>query len=110
MGADTLDSGLRQCALGPGKLYKTVFEELVKVCQAEAPDKQRKFRFRHPLLSLDSTMIPVCASLFDDWAKYVKAKGAVKVHAVLDNRGRGCNANCVNGGALGSQPVDNLRF
>jgi hypothetical protein len=69
----------------PWGLYKTVFEELVKVCQAEARDKQRKFRFRHPLLSLDSTVIPVCASMFD-WAKYVKTKGAVKVHTVLDNR------------------------
>jgi hypothetical protein len=69
----------------PWQLYKTVFEALVQVCQAEARDKQRKFRFRHPLLSLDSTVIPVCASMFD-WAKYVKTKGAVKVHTVLDNR------------------------
>ena len=69
----------------PWQLYKTVFEELVKVCQAEALEKQRKFRFRHPLLSLDSTVIPVCASMFD-WAKYVKTKGAVKMHTVLDNR------------------------
>jgi len=69
----------------PWQLYRTVFEELVKICQAEARDRQRKFRFRHPLLSLDSTVIPVCASMFD-WAKYVKTKGAVKVHTVLDNR------------------------
>jgi hypothetical protein len=69
----------------PWQLYKTVFEELVKVCQLEARDKQRKFRFQHPLLSLDSTVIPLCASMFD-WAKYVKTKGAVKVHTVLDNR------------------------
>jgi hypothetical protein len=69
----------------PWQLYRTVFEELIGVCQAEARDKQRKFRFRHPLLSLDSTVIPVCASMFD-WAKYVKTKGAVKVHTVLDNR------------------------
>lgn len=69
----------------PWRLYKTVFEELLKVCQSEARDKQRRFRFQHPLLSLDSTVIPVCASMFD-WAKYVKTKGAVKVHTVLDNR------------------------
>jgi hypothetical protein len=36
-------------------------------------------------LSLDSTVIPVCASMFD-WAKYVKTKGAIKAHTVLDNR------------------------
>ena len=69
----------------PWQLYRTVFEELVKVCQGEARQKRRKFRFKHPLLSLDSTVIPVCAAMFD-WAKYVKTKGAVKVHTVLDNR------------------------
>lgn len=69
----------------PWRLYKTVFEGLVQVCQAEAREKQRRFRFHHPLLSLDSTVIPVCASMFD-WAKYVKTKGAVKVHTVLDHR------------------------
>lgn len=69
----------------PWQLYETVFKELVQVCQCEAREKQRKFRFQHPLLSLDSTVIPVCASMFD-WAKYVKTKGAIKVHTVLDNR------------------------
>jgi hypothetical protein len=69
----------------PWQLYETVFKELVKVCQCEAREKQRPFRFQHPLLSLDSTVIPVCASMFD-WAKYVKTKGAIKVHTVLDNR------------------------
>jgi len=69
----------------PWQLYRTVFEELVKVCQGEARDKQRKFRFQHPLLTLDSTVIPVCVEMFE-WARYVKTKGAVKVHAVLDNR------------------------
>jgi len=69
----------------PWRLYRTVFEKLLEVCQLEARDKQRKFRFKHPLLTLDSTVIPVCVEMFD-WAKYVKTKGAVKVHTVLDNR------------------------
>jgi len=68
----------------PWQLYRTVFEELVQVCQAEAKDKKRKFRFRHPLLTLDATVIPVCVSMIE-WAKYVKTKGAVKMHMVLDN-------------------------
>ena len=68
----------------PWQLYRTVFEGLVQVCQAEAKDKKRKFRFRHPLLTLDATVIPVCVSMFE-WAKYVKTKGAVKMHMVLDN-------------------------
>ena len=68
----------------PWQLYRTVFEELVRLCQVEAKDKKRKFRFRHPLLTLDATVIPVCVSMFE-WAKYVKTKGAVKMHLVLDN-------------------------
>jgi diacylglycerol kinase len=69
----------------PWQLYRTVFEKLVEICQLEARDQHRKFRFRHPLLTLDSTVIPVCVEMFE-WAKYVKTKGAVKMHTVLDNR------------------------
>jgi Transposase DDE domain/Domain of unknown function (DUF4372) len=68
------------------RLYKTVFEQLVEVCQCEARTKKRKFRFHHQLLSLDSTVIPVCVEMFE-WAKYVRTKGAVKLHMVLDNQG-----------------------
>jgi|SRR5580704_3587250 hypothetical protein len=67
-------------------LYKTVFEQLVEVCQGEARSKKQKFRFQHQLLSLDSTVIPVCVEMFE-WAKYVRTKGAVKLHMVLDNQG-----------------------
>jgi Transposase DDE domain/Domain of unknown function (DUF4372) len=67
------------------QLYRTVFENLLEVCQSEARERHRKFRFKHPLVSLDSTVIPVCLKMFD-WAKYSKTKGAVKVHTVLDNR------------------------
>jgi hypothetical protein len=69
----------------PWQLYRTVFEQLVEICRSEARDKQRKFRFKHPLLSLDATVIPVCIEMFE-WAKYIRTKGAVKVHTVLDNR------------------------
>lgn len=69
----------------PWQIYRTVFENLVQICQGEARAQHRKFRFKHPLLSLDSTVIPVCLKMFD-WAKYTKTKGAVKVHTVLDNR------------------------
>lgn len=68
------------------QLYKTVFEGLVAVCQSEAKDKKRKFRFKHPLLTLDASVIPVCVSMFE-WARYVRTKGAVKLHLVLDNAG-----------------------
>lgn len=69
----------------PWQLYRTLFEQLVEVCQLEARSKRRKFRFHHPLLSLDSTVIPLCLKVFN-WAAYTRTKGAVKLHTVLDNR------------------------
>jgi Transposase DDE domain len=40
----------------------------------------------HPLLTLDSTLIDLCASLYD-WATYRRTKGAAKLHLVLDHQG-----------------------
>jgi len=69
----------------PWQLYQTVFEELLVQCHSVAAGK-RKFRFKNKLLSLDSTSIDLCASVFD-WAKYKRSKGAAKVHLLLDNEG-----------------------
>jgi hypothetical protein len=70
----------------PWQLYEGVFYVLLKRCQGEAAGQKRKFKFRHKLLSIDSTVIPLCLSMFD-WAKYKRAKGAVKLHMVLDHDG-----------------------
>ena len=68
------------------KIYEDVFRQLVSICQTEAKGQKARFRFRHPVMSLDSTTIPLCLSMFE-WAKYVRTKGAVKLHLVLDNQG-----------------------
>lgn len=47
---------------------------------------RHKFRFKHKLLSLDSSMVELCAEVFD-WAQYKRAKGALKLHLVLDHAG-----------------------
>ena len=70
----------------PWQLFEGVFYVLLERCRAEAVGAKRTFRFRHKLLSLDSTVIPLCLSMFD-WAKYKRAKGAVKLHMVLDHDG-----------------------
>jgi hypothetical protein len=70
----------------PWQLYETVFYNVLQRCQSEAKVLKRKFRFKHKLLSLDSTVIPLCLSVFD-WARYKRAKGAVKLHMVLDHDG-----------------------
>lgn len=70
----------------PWQLYQSVFHDLLEHCQRAAAGHKRKFRFKHKLLSIDSTTIALSLSLFD-WAQYQRSKGAVKLHLVLDHDG-----------------------
>jgi len=75
----------------PWQLQQTIFEQLLSKCQSLAASqpgtrKKRKFRFKNPLLSLDATVIDLCATMFD-WAKFRLTKGAVKLHLLLDHDG-----------------------
>ena len=69
----------------PWQLYRAVFEDLLARCQPLARGR-RKFRFKNKLVSLDSSVIDLCATLFD-WAKFRRTKGAVKLHLLLDHDG-----------------------
>ena len=69
----------------PWQLYRAVFEQLLGRCQAQVTSR-RKFRFKNKLVSLDSTVIDLCATLFD-WAKFRRTKGTVKLHCLLDHDG-----------------------
>jgi hypothetical protein len=69
----------------PWTLYQTVFFQLLARCRAVAQGR-RKFRFKSPLLSLDASVIDLCASVFD-WATFRRTKGAVKLHLLLDHEG-----------------------
>jgi len=69
----------------PWGLYQTLFFQLLARCQAVAKGR-RKFRFKNPLLSLDASVIDLCASVFD-WATFRRTKGAVKLHLLLDHDG-----------------------
>ena len=70
----------------PWQLYQTVFEELLKSCQSLAATKKRRFRFKHPLRSVDTSIIELCIKVFD-WARFQRTKGAVKLHLQLDHQG-----------------------
>jgi Domain of unknown function (DUF4372)/Transposase DDE domain len=70
----------------PWELYRSVFYDLLEHCQRAAAGQKRKFRFKHKLLSIDSTTIALSLSMFD-WAQYKRSKGAVKLHLVLDHDG-----------------------
>jgi hypothetical protein len=68
----------------PWQLYQRIFYQLLARCQAIAPGK--KFRFKNKLLSLDATIIDLCAEMFP-WATFRRTKGAVKLHFTLDHDG-----------------------
>jgi hypothetical protein len=68
----------------PWELYEKLFYDLLAQCQAISPRK--KFRFKNRLLTLDSTTIELCASMFD-WAHWRHSKGAAKLHLLLDHQG-----------------------
>lgn len=68
----------------PWALYQTVFYQLLERCQTVAGPK--KFRFKNKLLSLDTTVIDLCADVFP-WATFRRRKGAVKLHFTLDHDG-----------------------
>jgi hypothetical protein len=68
----------------PWELFERLFYDLLAQCQALSPRK--KFRFKNRLLSLDSTTVELCASMFD-WAHWRQTKGAVKLHLLLDHEG-----------------------
>ena len=69
----------------PWQLYQTVFLELLGRCEGQARSQQL-IHFKNKLLSLDATVIDLCASLYD-WAKFRRTKGAIKLHLLLDHDG-----------------------
>jgi hypothetical protein len=73
----------------PWQLYEELFQQLLTQCRGLAVQQsagRRKFRFKHKLISLDATVIDLCASVFD-WARFRRTKGAVKLHLLLDHDG-----------------------
>jgi hypothetical protein len=66
----------------PWQLYEQVFYQLLARCQAVGGPK--KFRFKNTLLSIDATVIDLCAEMFP-WATFRQTKGAVKLHCTLDH-------------------------
>ena len=69
----------------PWQMFRDLFYETLKICKMSAP-KNHKFRFKNKLLSLDSSTIALCLTLFP-WAEFRRTKGAVKLHLLLDHDG-----------------------
>jgi hypothetical protein len=72
----------------PWQLYETVFHQLLAKCRMRLGVAKSGGKLGLPgkLLSLDATVIDLCAAVFD-WAQFRTTKGAVKLHLLLDHDG-----------------------
>ncbi len=86
----------------PWKLFQALFYDLLSQCQQISPHK--KFRFKNRLLTLDSTTVELCATMFD-WAHWRQTKGAVKLHLLLDHDGYLPVFAHITGGKVGDVKV-----
>lgn len=69
----------------PWELFQNVFYRTLERCRAELGNKTR-FRFKNPLLSIDSSVVTLCSKMFP-WASWSRQKGAVKLHLTLNHAG-----------------------
>jgi hypothetical protein len=69
----------------PWELYQEIFFSLLAQVRNQIQG-QKKFRFKNKLLTLDSTIIDLCLSVFN-WAHFRRTKGAIKLHLLLDHDG-----------------------
>jgi hypothetical protein len=67
-------------------LFKEYYFILLNSLSSQVGFKQTKFKIKSKIFLLDSTTISLCLNLFD-WAKYKTAKGAIKLHTLLDYDG-----------------------
>jgi hypothetical protein len=65
------------------ELFKAYYYELLNSLGQQPGFRRVKFRIKSKIFLLDSTTITLSLSAFD-WAKYKTAKGAVKMHTLLD--------------------------
>lgn len=69
----------------PYEIYRDTFFKMLEKAKLTIGGKH-KFRFKNKLFSMDTTVIDLCLSMFD-WAHFRRAKGAVKLHLLLDHDG-----------------------
>ena len=63
--------------------YFALFNYLNETFVGKRPSK---LRIKNKVYAIDSTVVSLCLEVFD-WAKYRQAKGAIKIHTVLDYDG-----------------------
>ena len=80
-------SNLGYClAHRPSEIFREFFEAYASALSKKLYGKHKPNRLKRKVFSIDSTVIPLCLSLFD-WAKFHHRNGAAKAHTLLDHDG-----------------------
>jgi len=69
----------------PWQLFENVFYQTLDRFRSEIGSKT-KFRFKNPLLSIDSSVVTLTLKMFP-WATWSRQKGALKLHLMLNHAG-----------------------
>jgi hypothetical protein len=69
----------------PWQLFEDVFKVMYGKVRELGQERKKKFKFKNPLYSIDSSTIDLCLEVFD-WALYKRTKGAVKLHLMLEHQ------------------------
>jgi hypothetical protein len=68
------------------EIFAAMFYYLLEKVKTERGMRSdKRFKFKNPLRTIDSTTISLCLSLFE-WAAYRRAKGGIKLHMMFNNK------------------------
>lgn len=96
-------------AHSPWELYQEIFFSLFTRIRSQLNGK-KKFRFKNKLLTLYSTIIALCLSLFNR-AQFRRIKGAIKLHLLLDHDCYLASYACITEGSVADVKIAQvLRF
>lgn len=87
--------------------FRDVYYALLKDISTKTGFNQRKFRIKNKIYLMDATTIALSLSLFD-WAKYKRAKGAIKLHTLLDYDGNLPSYIHISNGKMGDNKAAHL--
>lgn len=65
------------------EIFRGYYYQLLGSLGQQTGFRQVKFKIKSKIFLLDATTISLCLNIFD-WAKYKTAKGAIKMHTLLD--------------------------
>lgn len=92
------------------RIYADVARHLIKRARKHYANEDLGLELSQPVYALDSTTVDLCLSLFP-WARFRRAKAAIKLHTLIDVRGAvPCFINLTDGKGADVRVLDELEL